>query len=248
VRGDIDPSEASGALLPYFIAFQTLLSGISPPLRYKAPLKGKRVLVAENTGIIGLAIASLCKVGRAKSIHIVCPEAYHEQMKSLGAVPLISDDMDTLAGSIKEKVDIIVDAGKVSGKVRQIFLKTSGRLVRLSFPPVPPPAESKPSIVPAPIQNFCAIAANMAMAFGSNRASLYDVFYSIERNQALYKSDLNHIFNLLALRRIRPKIDKFVLLQDVGECHQELEKFQQEGAIVCEPWRRGGLDNMIYQT
>ena len=247
VRDDIDPSEASGALLPYFIAFQTLFSGISPPLRYKAPLKGKRVLVAENTGIVGLAIASLCKVGRAKSTHIVCPEEYHEQIKSLGAVPLISDDMDTLGGSVKEKLDIIIDAGKVSGKVRQTFLKTSGRLSMLSVPPVPPPAESKSSIVPAPIRNFCAVA-HCAVAFGSNRASLYDVFYSIERNQALYKSDLNHIFNLLALRRIRPKIDKFVLLQDVGECHQELEKFQQEGAIVCEPWRRGGLDNMIYQT
>ena len=247
VRDDIDPSEASGVLLPYFIAFQILLSGISPPLRYKAPLKGKRILVAENTGIVGLAIASLCKVGRVKNIHIVCPEEYHEQMKSLGAVPLISDDMDTLGRFIKEKVDIIVDAGKVSGKVRQTFLKTSGRLVRLSLPLVPPPAGRKPSIVPAPIRNFCAVA-HCAYAFGSNRASLYDVFYSIERNQALYKSDLNHIFNLLALRRIRPKIDKFVLLQDVGECHQELEKFQQEGAIVCEPWRRGGLDNMIYQT
>ena len=241
-HNDIDPSEAAGAILPYFLGFQILQSGISPPLRYKAPLRGKQILIAENTGIVGLAMASLCKVGGAKKTFVVCPLECHDQMKSLGAVPL-SANVDDWARKIKEKVDILV--GKVSGKVQQTFLKTSGSLVRLALPPVPPPPESKPSFVPGPIRNFYSVA---HMAFVANRASLYDVLYSIEKNPALYKSDLTHILKLLALRRIRPKIDKFVLLSDVGECHQELEKFQQEGAIVCEPWRRGGIDNMIYQT
>lgn len=243
-RLDIDSSEASGVLLPYFMAFQILQAGVSPPSRYKAPLKGKQILVGENTGIVGLAMASLCKVGGAKKAFIVCPQEHHEQIKSLGAVPL-SESIDGWARTIREKVDILVDAGKVTGEVQRMFLKTSGKLVRLALPPVPPPAESKPSLMPAPIRNFCSV---VHMACIANSASLYDVFYSIERNQALYKSDLMHIFHLLALRRIRPRIDKFVLLQDVGQCHRELEKFQQEGAIVCEPWRRGGIDSMIYRT
>ena len=243
-RDDVDPSEASGAILPYFMAFQILQSGMSPPRRYKASLKGKQILIAENTGIVGLAMASLCKVGGAKKIFVVCPLECHDQMKFLGAVPL-NTNIDDWAQKIKEKVDILVDAGKVSAKLQQTFLKTSGRLVRLALPPVPPPAESKPSLLPGTVRNFCNV---VHMAFVANRASLYDVFYSIEKNPVLYKSDMAHILKLLALRRIRPKIDKFVLLSDVGVCHQELEKFQQEGAIVCEPWRRGGIDNMIYQT
>ena len=245
-RDDIDPSEASGAMLPYFMAHQILQSGVSPPLRYKVSLKGKHILVAENTGIVGLAIASLCKLSSAKKTFIVSPPEYHDQIKSLGAIPL-NKNIDDWARKIKEKVDILVDAGKVSGKAQQQFLKTSGRLVRLALPPVPPPPESKPSLVPAPIRNFCSVA-HIAFTANASRAALYDVFYSIEKNPTLYKSDLAYIFNLLALRRIRPKIDKFVLLSDVGECHQELENFHQEGAIVCEPWRRGGIDNMIYQT
>jgi len=247
VPDNVDPSEAAGALLPYLTAFQALNSGINPPLRYKAALTGKSILVAENTGLVGLAIASLAKLSNAKETFLVCPFQLHERAKSLGAIPL-NTNSTMWSEALKHKVDIMVETSNIQISThlenKAKFLKASGRLVRIGTPTVAPSPESRPSPVPACLESFCAQSYLSFLAC----ASYYEIFFSVERNQSLFKNDLTHILTLLSRRNIRPNIEKYVLLQDVAECHQEMEKFQMDGAIVCEPWRRGGFDSMIYKT
>lgn len=245
---DVDPSEAAGVLLEYLMAFQALHSDMTAPLRYKAALEGKRILVTENTGLVGMAIASLAKLSGAKKTFIVCPVQHHGRVKSLGAVPL-DEDSKMWPKVLKKKVDVMIETSNIQTTAHltnmQRYLKASGRLVRLGTPSVAAALpQSKPFQLPVRLENFCT---QLYLSFLA-RASFYEVFYSVEKNQAMFKSDLSHIVNLLSQRKIRPKIEKFILLQDVAECHQEVEKFQLDGAIVCEPWRRGGFDSMIYNT
>lgn len=52
------------------------------------------------------------------------------------------------------------------------------------------------------------------------------------------QSDLEHIFNLLRKRDVKPHVSKRVSLGDVPEAQVYLELGKARGTIVCMPWRR----------
>lgn len=53
----------------------------------------------------------------------------------------------------------------------------------------------------------------------------------------LLQRDVKYLFRLLAQRKIRPKIDKYVKLSDIDSVREDMRRNPGSGAVVCETWR-----------
>jgi NADPH:quinone reductase-like Zn-dependent oxidoreductase len=51
------------------------------------------------------------------------------------------------------------------------------------------------------------------------------------------QEDLKFLFTLLATRKIRPKIDRFITLNGIRQAHDDMQNRGIIGSIICEPWK-----------
>ena len=51
------------------------------------------------------------------------------------------------------------------------------------------------------------------------------------------QKDLNFLMRLLAMRKLRPTVDKYIKMRDVTIVREDMKRNPAVGAVVCEPWR-----------
>jgi NADPH:quinone reductase-like Zn-dependent oxidoreductase len=70
------------------------------------------------------------------------------------------------------------------------------------------------------------------------RATLFDFKEYVEQYRPLVLDDVAFLLSLLATRKIRPLVDRFITLGDVPTAHNEIQSnIPLAGAIICEPWK-----------
>ena len=242
IPDSVSSDEAASVMLPFLIAFQTLHAGQNPRTRYASnSLEGKSVLLADNAGLVGFAMASLARLSGVKNMFIVSPKEFHSRIRLLGSEPL-HEDPDSWT-KICGKVDVLIETRFGRAKLRNAkscILKEDGRLVRIGTPVI---ARSMPAPSTNHLQRYVVPS---LFAFQMKEASFYELFFSVQQKNKLFQDDFKHIINLLAERQIRsPGTTRRIDLGSVARAQSELQLYHQEGSWVCKPWQRDEVDEYV---
>lgn len=215
-------------------------------------LKGLDILVTGGGTDEADAVINLALLGGADRIFVSQSKCSLATVHARSVrVELISDDPKEWKHIIHRYVDLIVDL-EYPKNFESLYgtLKSTGRLVCRK------PTGRGGWL--APIMD----AANDFSLLNYPNASMYDIDEQIEYehgdlvvSKTLFvlklvcqeeyanlsivylQRDVRFLFELLQDRKIRPKVDRYVTLQDVERIRKRMRTHPGSGAVVCEPWR-----------
>lgn len=230
VPRSLDNSEAVCMVSIYMTAYQSLRLVVGK----ERTLKGKQVLIVGALGPVGQALIQMAKRAGADSVFATAPTNMHRYVKSvLGAKPLPMEPSEWLA-SIKGKMDVVMDNVCQDGfESSRAALSDKGALVCVGMSGLM--NSETMGVFGAPMS---ARWAQTKASYFMSRTQTYDILDSFYKDPKKFKTDLEHVFQLLRQRDIKPHIAKRVCLSEVGEAHVYLELGKSRGAIVCMPWKR----------
>jgi len=230
VPRSLDNSEAVCMISIYMTAYQSLRLVVGK----ERTLKGKQVLVVGALGPTGQALIQMAKRAGADNVFATAPENMHRYVRSvLGAKPLPMEPAEWLT-DVKGKMDVVMDNVCQDGfESSRAALSDKGTLVCVGMSGLMN-SESM-GVFGAPMS---ARWAQTKASYFMSRTQTYDVLDSFNKDPKKFKTDLEHVFQLLRQRDIKPHIAKRVCLSEVAEAHVYLELGKSRGAIVCMPWKR----------
>jgi NADPH:quinone reductase-like Zn-dependent oxidoreductase len=230
VPRSLDTAEAVCMISIYMTAYQSLKMVVGKD----RTLKGKQVLVVGALGPTGQALIQMAKRSGADSIFATAPEKMHRYVKMvMGAKPLPMEPAEWLP-EVQGKMDVVLDGVCQDGfDSSRAALSEQGTLVCIGMSSVMN-AESM-GFLGAPLS---ARWAQTKASYFMSRTHFYDVLTSFQNDPKKFKTDLEHVFQLLRQRDIKPHVGKRVSLAEVAEAHVYLELGKSRGAIVCMPWKR----------
>lgn len=224
----LDSSEVVVVISTYLPAFQALHHGRRQESMHSAgSLMGKKVLLTEGASMLEIqAVVELARVAEAASVHVICESRYHSYVEIYLAAKPLSTDFALSLPEIKGQMDVIIDYEYSSDRsVIPGALAPGGRLVWFAHPPTKR-AGALPDV--DSILNFASI-------LTQDHASIYNAYENFDREES--REDVGFLFDLLADRKIRPKVDRFINLCGVRKAHDDMIKGGVFGAIICEPWK-----------
>lgn len=254
-----DASEIACVISAYLPALQALHNGRQRHHKYtKDSLKDKKILLTDGGSMVEIhAMVQLAFAAGAASVHVACHNRYNDYVRThLKAKPL-SLDMDEWLPKHLDEMDVVIDYDYTLHRHDvDEALAPRGRLVWFVHP-----SKEQPGLM-STFQNLLDQAAICAMEGGS----VYNVYdnweFSREESQvsslihwqccypdALYhlmlttlilhrpQEDLKYLFTLLASRKIRPNIDRFITLGGIRQAHDDMQTRGVIGSIICEPWK-----------
>lgn len=228
----LDPSEVACIISTFLPSFQALHHGRRHEIRYSNnSLKGMKVLLTEGASIVEIqAVAQLAFLAGAASVHVICEPRFHNYVQIYLNVTPLDVYIEDWLPTVKGQMDVIIDYDYSHNRVEiPDALAPGGRLVWFALPP------ARHNGIFGDINSLMDIASICLL----DRASIYDAYENWESEAS--KDDLKFLFNLLACRRIRPKIDRFINLNGVRKAHDDLMDGGIYGAIICEPWKEENL-------
>lgn len=230
VPRSLDNSEAVCMISIYMTAYQSLRLVVGK----ERTLKGKQVLVVGALGPTGQALIQMAKRAGADNVFATAPTNMHRYVRSvLGATPLPMEPKEWLA-TVNGKMDVVMDNVCQDGfESSRAALSDKGTLVCVGMSGLMN-SESM-GVFGAPLS---ARWAQTKASYFMSRTHMYDVLDSFNKDPKKFKTDLEHVFQLLRQRDIKPHIAKRVSLSEVAEAHVYLELGKSRGAIVCMPWKR----------
>ena len=223
VPSGVDSAEADALVLSWVTAYQLLH-------REARVAQEQKVLVLGAAGAVGQA---LCALGKLAGLQMwgVGRAEHADLIRSLGATPLDLETQDALA-SVPEGFDVVFDGIGEQGFARSwARLKKGGTLCAFGFT--------------SAVRRGTGL---MTMACWLLRLHLWNWlpngraarFYSImalrKRQPEWYRADLQKLFELLAVKAIRPRIAERIGLEGVADAHRQLEAGGLTGKIVICPW------------
>jgi len=230
VPRSLDSSEAVCMVSTYMTAFQSLKQVIGKD----RSLSGKTLLVTGALGPIAQAIIQLSWRAGAEKVYATAPQGRHKYVRSmLGAKPLHMDPHEWLP-LVEGKMDVVMDGTCQDGfESSQKALKEKGILVCYAMADLL--NKEGMGVFGAPLSaRWNHAKATYFMA----KTKTFDLWESHRENPQTFRNDLEHLFQLLKKREIKPHIAKRIALDDVGEAHLYLELGRARGSIVCLPWRK----------
>lgn len=230
VPRSLDPAEAVCMVTTYMTAYQSLKLVIGK----QRNLEGKKVLVTGALGPTGQALVQMAKRAGADAVFATAPSKMHRYVRSvLGASPLPMEPAEWLP-EVKGSMDVVLDGVCQDGFASpRAALSSKGTLVCVGMAALMN-SESM-GVFGAPMS---ARWTNTKASWFMSRTKVYDVVSSFNNDPQRFKTDLEHVFQLLRQRDIKPHISKRVCLSEVADAHVYLELGKSRGAIVCMPWRR----------
>jgi NADPH:quinone reductase-like Zn-dependent oxidoreductase len=185
-------------------------------------------------GPVGQALIQMARRARADVVYATAPTNMHRYVASvLGAKPLPMEPDQWLA-AVKGEMDVVMDNVCQDGfESSRAALSSDGKLVCVGMSAVLN-SESM-GVFGAPLS---ARWAQTKASYFMSRTQFYDVLTSLYKEPKKFKTDLEHVFQLLRQRDIKPHIAKRVCLSEVAEAHVYLELGKSRGSIVCLPWKR----------
>jgi len=225
-----DSSEIACVISSYLPALQALHNGRGFDRKCsKDSLQNKKVLLTDGASMVEIqAMVQLAFAAGAASVHVVCDCRHHEYVRMhLKAEPLKWGENEWLP-QVMNEMDVVIDYDYTLHR-NDIAnaLAPRGRLVWFVHP------QTEHGGLFSDAQGFLDQAAICAIDGGS----IYNVYENWEFARQESKEDLKYLFTLLASRKIRPKIDRFIPLDGIRQAHDDLQTGGIMGSIICEPWK-----------
>ena len=221
VPDGLDPAEAVSLVLSYVTAYQMLH-------RVAKVQRGQKILVHGAGGAVGTALLELGSLLDLE-MYGTASKSKHDLVTSLGGTPIdykSEDFLERIQDLSGEGVDAAFDAiGGDNFKRSFKSLKKGGTLVAYGFYNN---AMGKGGSVPI---EYMSVALWNILPNGRK-----SVFYSIgalrKKQPDWFKEDLAELFNLLALGKIKPVIEKRMKLEEAAQAHELIEQARVKGRLV----------------
>lgn len=234
VPESLDSSDVATLISSHLPAFQALHHGRSRPVRYSTScLSGKRVFIVADGAISEvLALIRLAQYAGTSELYVSVPLEHHNVMKKHRVAVLTEDPADWMS-VVQGSMDLVLDYGfpKNFSAVRS-SLARKGRLVCC---PQPLRRESIFDCTHTSELQYLLERYQLSLM---KRATLFLFKEYVEQFRTLVFDDTAFLLTILATRKIRPQVDRFITLRDVPSAHDEIRSnLPVSGAIICEPWR-----------
>lgn len=231
VPKELDAADIACLIATYLPAFQALHHGRIRPYRYsRTCFKGRRILVTGGASPEGLAVVRLAQLAGAKDIFVTAPRAHFDVIKAQRAIP-VEDNAEAWLDQLEGRIDIAID---LNFPRNFVFVRQSlARKGRLVCRPIHHCSS-------APEQHCMTMTKNLFGRFRlcmMKRATIFDFTENLELYRNETEQDFGFLLRMLALRKIRPHIDRFIRLGDVPEALLDLRAKLSTGTIICEPWK-----------
>uniref|UniRef100_A0A7S2HDY6 Enoyl reductase (ER) domain-containing protein n=1 Tax=Helicotheca tamesis TaxID=374047 RepID=A0A7S2HDY6_9STRA len=231
VPGGIDAAEAACVTHTYTSAYQALRCA-----RNSLTLSGAKVLVTGGNSPMGEAVVELSKKAGAEAVYATADERHHQHLKSLGAICLPFECEEWLP-AVKGQMDVVIDSlCQDSYASPQAALNESGRLVCTGMSAIVSGDTSAASAFLG--TSAVAMWASLSSSYLMKQTCSYDVWSSFKSNPDVFKRDLEYLLRLLRKREIQPNVQERIGLEEVANAHYRLERGQENGCIVCTPWKK----------
>ncbi|MGC4118676.1 MAG: medium chain dehydrogenase/reductase family protein [Myxococcales bacterium] len=219
----VDDAEAVCLVLNYLTAYQMLH-------RVAQTRSGEQVLIDGAAGGVGSALAEL---GRSAGVRVlgIASDSKHEFVASLGALPI--DRAEDLRRALRRlaggSVDVAFDG------VGGWHLVQSVRAVRRGGRVVPFGVSAIHSRL-GQLGQYLGFPAALAFVLaGGRRLRLYSISRLRRAHPDWFREDLATLLDLLAQRRLSPRVAARLPLSKAREAHELLERGEVRGRIVLTP-------------
>ena len=222
VPAGVDAAEAATLILSWTTAYQLLH-------RAARVKRGQRVLVQGAAGAVGQALLTLGKMAGLE----LWGTARGEQaglVRELGATP-IDYQREDVTRVLPGGFDVVFDGVGEDGYRRSLAaLKPGGLLCAIGYAA----GVRAPRSVPAVLVSVARVYLWRFLR-GHRHARFYSINVMRARHPDWFKSDLEHLFRLLATGDIRPRVAHRISFDEVVEAHRHLEAGRLEGKLVLCP-------------
>jgi NADPH:quinone reductase-like Zn-dependent oxidoreductase len=224
----LDAADMACLLSTYLPAFQALHHGRARPYRYTDTcLKGRRILLTGGATLEVQALVRLARLAGATEIYVVAPQEHFSVLNKL-QVTVLGGHPDEWLPLVRNRMHVVIDfAFPRNFSAVCDSLARRGRLVCSS--PITNSTEKGWMSELDSIYEY----SRLSMM---KRATIFDIVENVQTYNGEVKEDLSFLLKMLSTRRIRPHIDRFIKVKDVGTAHEEMQTTALTGAIVCEPW------------
>jgi NADPH:quinone reductase-like Zn-dependent oxidoreductase len=229
VPKEFDAADMACLLSTYLPAFLALHHGRARPYRYTDTcLKGRRILVTGGATLEAQALIRLAHLAGASEIYVVAPNEDFPVLKKLQCA-VLGEHPDEWLHIVENRMHVVIDFDFPHNfSAVCASLATRGRLVCSS--PITNSIEKGWLPELESIYEY----SRLSMM---KRATLFDMVENAQTYDGEVVEDFRFLLKMLSTRRIRPNIDRFINVKDVGKAHEEMMTTALTGAIVCEPWK-----------
>jgi NADPH:quinone reductase-like Zn-dependent oxidoreductase len=217
------------------------LSGITAyqMIKHFASVKeGKRILVHGGSGAVGDTLLQLGKVYNCEMVSTASAQK-HELIKTYGAVPIdyhspnYFEELKLHSGGGFDAIFDFTNQKSFDNNIK--LLKEGGVLVTYAV------FTSSLKIKKKTFFNFMAFGLDFGLMmlkltfwnkFSTKKALFYGSSDSKKENPARYQKDMDELFELLKMSKIKPTIFEIMTLNEVQKAHQLLQDGIVQGQIV----------------
>ena len=222
----VDSAHAVCLLRPYVTAFQCLHDAGDHPV-----MAGDRVLVIGGTGACGFAFVELAIAAGARAVYATGRgDNIKELLRAKGATILGREPEEWLP-AVEGRMDIVIDlvcSDGYASSYKALRRDGVGKLVCVG-------AIAKQNQNDLIMGNLAASTSLTKAAYFMPNTTTYDFFDSLENDPQGYRDDLRDLFRLLKEKRISPRISKFILLDEIADAHEAIERGGMNGHVICRP-------------
>lgn len=230
VPGNVDSAQAACIVSTYMTAYQALHR--CKPRGPRETLEGSNILVTKGSGPVGQAVIELAKRGGASKIFATAAKKDHDKLHDLGVCPLPMDHKMWLP-LVRGKMDIVIDCVCQDGYASpHQALNYRGHLITVGMNVVMNGAEI--GYCGTPFEVFFN---RVKAGYFLSRTTRYCPYEWSQTHPAQWKHDMEYLMELLSRGKINPKISKRISLDAVPFYQQQLEAGEEDGIIVCKPWK-----------
>ena len=201
-----------------------------------AAIFGMNVFITDGFSPIGQAVIQLADLEGA-NIYCCAKKANHGHLRSLSTrthcyTPEVADWMP----DIMEKMDIVIDNTCIDGYASSWqALNDKGILICLATVNT---GYSTSMCGALDIDKLLRKFSSMKAKYTMSQTVFLDIRQDFEENQTEFTNDLMYLMFLVEQGKIHPKVGEKVALDDVGDAHRLLANGNNNGTMVCLPWKK----------
>ncbi|KAL3945093.1 MAG: hypothetical protein SGBAC_000822 [Bacillariaceae sp.] len=226
----LDPGEASALLSTYLPAFAMLHHGSRERgnRHSSSALEGHNILLVGGDVVEQEALIKLAFIGGANKVSVlpVSQDVPALEMCRFGRVNLdvLPANPKAILPQLEESMDLVIDLSfPLYFASIKSTPKPTGRLVARNNEP-------NRNIIARTVSNMV----HQVALFMAPNSFLFDFDCLSVNHNGDVKRDIQHLFQLLSRRRIRPNIDRFITRDDISKATEELKNRPAGGDVICE--------------
>ncbi len=213
VPDQVDSSDVASLMSAYLPAFTALHHGRARPYCYSITcLTGRRLLITGGLTVESRALIRMAKLAGVEEIFVHGKGEMKDQQVHM---------LDDWGWVVEGSIDIVVDyCFPNKFKALRKALAKHGRLVCVSKQQ-------------DEAQGISSMVEQLKIS-KMKRATMLDFAEHVRVNGEQVRADMKYLLEMLSSRYIRPKIDRYVTLEELSSKSSEAIKKPLTGAVVCE--------------